>query len=123
MVEVTIGDMATTRVDDSFGLVYLVYNTNGNLTTQEQQVECFASAAAQTRWIDAEPGKAREGGKRPRGRDVPVLPDSQLRSLGRRRGRLRRSWRRRREFAQKLPSCRFLVTSRSSCQNRQISIR
>ncbi len=28
------------------GLVYLVYNTIGNLTTQDQQVACFANAAA-----------------------------------------------------------------------------
>jgi SAM-dependent methyltransferase len=45
-VNVTIGDMATTRVDGSFRLVYLVYNTIGNLTTQEQQVACFANAGA-----------------------------------------------------------------------------
>jgi SAM-dependent methyltransferase len=45
-VSVTIGDMATTRVEGSFWLVYLVFNTIGNLTTQEQQVECFANAAA-----------------------------------------------------------------------------
>ena len=43
---VTIGDMATTRVDGSFALVYLVFNTIGNLTTQEEQVACFANAAA-----------------------------------------------------------------------------
>jgi SAM-dependent methyltransferase len=45
-IRVTIGDMATTRVDGRFRLVYLVYNTIGNLTTQEQQVACFANAAA-----------------------------------------------------------------------------
>ena len=45
-IKVTIGDMATTRVDGSFGLVYLVFNTIGNLTTQDQQVACFANAAA-----------------------------------------------------------------------------
>ena len=45
-IEVTIGDMASTRVDGSFALVYLVFNTIGNLTTQEQQVACFANAAA-----------------------------------------------------------------------------
>jgi hypothetical protein len=38
--------MATTRVDGTFRLVYLVFNTIGNLTTQEQQVACFANAAA-----------------------------------------------------------------------------
>jgi SAM-dependent methyltransferase len=45
-VTVTIGDMATTRVDGKFRLVYLVFNTIGNLTTQDQQVACFANAAA-----------------------------------------------------------------------------
>ncbi len=45
-VAVTIGDMATTRVEGSFRLVYLVFNTIGNLTTQDQQVACFANAAA-----------------------------------------------------------------------------
>ncbi len=45
-IGVTIGDFATTRVDGSFSLVYLVYNTIGNLTTQEAQVACFRNAAA-----------------------------------------------------------------------------
>jgi len=45
-IKVTIGDMATTRVEGRFRLVYLVFNTIGNLTTQDQQVACFASAAA-----------------------------------------------------------------------------
>ena len=45
-IEVTIGDFATTRLDGSFSLVYLVFNTIGNLTTQEAQVECFRNAAA-----------------------------------------------------------------------------
>jgi len=45
-VKVTLGDMATTRVNGSFRLVYLVFNTIGNLTTQDQQVACFANAAA-----------------------------------------------------------------------------
>jgi hypothetical protein len=38
--------MATTRVAGSFRLVYLVFNTIGNLMTQDQQVACFANAAA-----------------------------------------------------------------------------
>jgi hypothetical protein len=42
----TIGDMATTRVDGRFRLVCLIFNTIGNLTTQDQQVACFANAAA-----------------------------------------------------------------------------
>lgn len=45
-VPITIGDMATTRVPGEFGLVYLVYNTITNLLTQEEQVACFANAAA-----------------------------------------------------------------------------
>ena len=45
-VTVTIGDMATARVEGSFRLVYLVYNSIGNLITQDQQVACFANAAA-----------------------------------------------------------------------------
>ena len=45
-VTVTMGDMASTRVDGAFRLVYLVYNAIGNLTTQEQQVACFRNAAA-----------------------------------------------------------------------------
>ena len=45
-IDVTIGDMATTRLSGKFRLVYLVYNTIGNLTTQDQQVACFVNAAA-----------------------------------------------------------------------------
>ena len=45
-IDVTIGDFATTRVEGSFSIVYLVYNTIGNLTTQEAQVACFRNAAA-----------------------------------------------------------------------------
>ena len=45
-IDVTIGDFATTRVDGTFTLAYLVFNTIGNLTTQEQQVACFRNAAA-----------------------------------------------------------------------------
>jgi hypothetical protein len=40
-IPVVIGDMATTRVDGEFGLVYLVYNTISNLLTQDEQVACF----------------------------------------------------------------------------------
>lgn len=45
-IPVVIGDMATTRVEGVFRLVYLVYNTIGNVETQDRQVECFANAAA-----------------------------------------------------------------------------
>jgi SAM-dependent methyltransferase len=44
-LDVTIGDMATTRLHTTFRLVYLVFNTIGNLTTQEEQVACFSNAA------------------------------------------------------------------------------
>ncbi len=45
-IPVTMGDMATTRVAGSFRLVFLVFNTIGNLVTQDRQVSCFANAAA-----------------------------------------------------------------------------
>jgi Methyltransferase domain len=45
-IGVTIGDMATARVDGTFDLVYLIANTIANLTTQEAQVACFQNAAA-----------------------------------------------------------------------------
>jgi len=45
-IGVTIGDFATTRVDGTFSLAYLVFNTIMNLTTQEAQVACFRNVAA-----------------------------------------------------------------------------
>jgi SAM-dependent methyltransferase len=48
-VGVTIGDFATTTVAGSFALVYVVFNTIGNLTTQASQVACFRNAAAHLR--------------------------------------------------------------------------
>ena len=45
-IAVTIGDMATTTVPGRFGLVYLVFNTLVNLTSQDAQVACFENAAA-----------------------------------------------------------------------------
>ncbi|WP_369360409.1 class I SAM-dependent methyltransferase [Streptomyces sp. cg2] len=45
-IGVTIGDFATTRVDGTFSLAYLVFNTVMNLTSQEAQVDCFRNAAA-----------------------------------------------------------------------------
>ncbi|NYE20350.1 class I SAM-dependent methyltransferase [Microbacterium immunditiarum] len=48
-IPTAIGDMATTRVDGEFSLVYLVYNTIGNLYTQDAQVECFRNAARHLR--------------------------------------------------------------------------
>lgn len=48
-VEVTVGDFATASVEGAFGLVYLVRNTITNLTTQDEQVECFRNAARHLR--------------------------------------------------------------------------
>jgi SAM-dependent methyltransferase len=45
-IGVTIGDFATAKVDGTFTLAYLVYNTIMNLTTQDEQVACFRNAAA-----------------------------------------------------------------------------
>jgi SAM-dependent methyltransferase len=45
-IGVTIGDFATVRVGQTFRLAYLVYNTITNLTTQDEQVECFRNVAA-----------------------------------------------------------------------------
>lgn len=44
-VDVTIGDFSTTRVAGEFSLVFLVFNTIMNLTTQESQITCFQNAA------------------------------------------------------------------------------
>ncbi|HET9720379.1 MAG TPA: class I SAM-dependent methyltransferase [Solirubrobacteraceae bacterium] len=45
-LDVVIGDFATVRVEGRFSLVYLVFNTINNLTTQDEQVACFQNAAA-----------------------------------------------------------------------------
>jgi SAM-dependent methyltransferase len=45
-IGVTIGDFATTTVEGTFSLAYLVFNTIGNLTTQPAQVACFQNVAA-----------------------------------------------------------------------------
>jgi SAM-dependent methyltransferase len=45
-IPVTIGNIATTRVPGVFGLVYLPFNVITNLTSQDEQVQCFANAAA-----------------------------------------------------------------------------
>ena len=46
LVDVTVGDFATTTVDGTFSVAYLVANTIMNLTTQDAQVACFENAAA-----------------------------------------------------------------------------
>jgi SAM-dependent methyltransferase len=45
-VGVTIGDFATTTLDGTFSVAYLVFNTIMNLTTQSAQVACFRNVAA-----------------------------------------------------------------------------
>jgi SAM-dependent methyltransferase len=42
----TIGDFATTTVEGTFSVAYLVFNTIMNLTTQSAQVACFRNVAA-----------------------------------------------------------------------------
>jgi SAM-dependent methyltransferase len=45
-IGVTVGDFATATVDGSFSVAYLVANTIMNLTTQDEQVDCFQNVAA-----------------------------------------------------------------------------
>jgi SAM-dependent methyltransferase len=45
-IPVAIGDYATTRVDGTFSLAYIVFNSIVNNTTQDGQVATFANAAA-----------------------------------------------------------------------------
>jgi SAM-dependent methyltransferase len=44
-IPVVVGDMATSRVPGQFSLVYVVWNSIGNLRTQAEQVACFRNAA------------------------------------------------------------------------------
>ena len=48
-IPVAHGDMTTVRLDRTFSLVYLVWNTISNLVTQDAQVACFENAAAHLR--------------------------------------------------------------------------
>jgi len=45
-IPVVLGDFSTARAEGTFSLVYLVFNTISNLTSQDAQVACFANAAA-----------------------------------------------------------------------------
>jgi SAM-dependent methyltransferase len=45
-IGVSIGDFATTAVEGTFSVAYLVFNTIHNLTTQAEQVACFRNVAA-----------------------------------------------------------------------------
>jgi hypothetical protein len=56
-LEVTIGDMSRVTTGRTYRLVYLVYNTIGNLLTQDEQVRCFKNAAPARpgrQFVDAE---------------------------------------------------------------------
>ena len=44
-IPVVVGDMATSSVPGQFSLVYVVWNSIGNLRTQAEQVACFRNAA------------------------------------------------------------------------------
>jgi SAM-dependent methyltransferase len=44
-IPVVVGDMATTTVAGQFALVYVVWNSIGNIRTQPEQVACFRNAA------------------------------------------------------------------------------
>ncbi|MGH3243184.1 MAG: class I SAM-dependent DNA methyltransferase [Spirillospora sp.] len=43
-IAVTMGDMSRVTTGRAYGLVYLVFNTIGNLLTQDDQVRCFENA-------------------------------------------------------------------------------
>jgi SAM-dependent methyltransferase len=45
-IKVAIGDMSTTEVEGTFSLVYIIFNSLNNVTTQDGQVATFANAAA-----------------------------------------------------------------------------
>jgi SAM-dependent methyltransferase len=44
-LDVTIGDFADVAVPGTYGLVFVVFNTLFNLTTQDEQVRCFRNVA------------------------------------------------------------------------------
>ncbi len=48
-VGASVGDISDFALDGTYSLVYLVFNTIMNLTTQDQQVACFESAASHLR--------------------------------------------------------------------------
>ncbi|HEV3471713.1 MAG TPA: methyltransferase domain-containing protein [Actinomycetota bacterium] len=44
-IPVTMGDFADVGVDETYPLIYVVFNTFFALTTQEEQIRCFANVA------------------------------------------------------------------------------
>jgi SAM-dependent methyltransferase len=79
-IGVTIGDFATTTVDGTFSVAYVVYNTIGNLTTQAAQVACFRNVAAHLARLDAVPLRLAVGA-RPDGRARRDAPSRALERL------------------------------------------
>ena len=75
-IPVTIGDMATATVEGTFSLAYLVFNTIGNLTTQQAQVDCFANAAKApaTRRPVRDRDRPAAAAAAPAGRDREAVP-------------------------------------------------
>jgi SAM-dependent methyltransferase len=68
-IDVAIGDFATTKVDGTFTLAYLVFNTIMNLTSQDEQVACFQNVASHL-----EPGGCFRSSGRPRTRGQIFQP-------------------------------------------------
>ena len=71
-VEVVAGDMSRVTTGRRYGLVYLVYNTIGNLLTQDDQVRCFQNAA---RHLDPGGVSSSNAASRPP-RPVPAISSS-----------------------------------------------
>jgi hypothetical protein len=77
-----MGDMSSAGTGRTYGLVYLVYDTIGNVITQDGQVRCFANAAASvdgatatgacSRRVRASPARS-QGCVRRFGNDVPEM--------------------------------------------------
>ena len=74
-IGVAIGDFATTRVEGSFSVAYLVFNTIMNLTTQDAQVACFRNAASHLEpgWLLRDRGDAPRSAAAPCRRDDPPV--------------------------------------------------
>lgn len=48
-IPLTVGNVASTQVEGTFSLAYIVFNTVMNLTTQDEQVDCFRNVAGHLR--------------------------------------------------------------------------
>lgn len=45
-IKVTLGNFADVAVSNSYGLIYIIFNTLFNLLTQEEQIRCFENVVA-----------------------------------------------------------------------------